>query len=174
VSTMTPRAALELLHDRVRNTDLHDDCMEALSVIEQYMNNDEKATDPAPLRAQFGNMPLVPEFGNVHGTRIELALAGGMPQDLSNTCGGLVPRHRGAVLGYIGGMPQDLSNTCGGLVPRHRGAVLGYIGRMVRYAVAIGCHDDNLFNVVELASAAGQKRIADKEKAFNEAHPHAH
>jgi hypothetical protein len=120
--------------------------MEALSIIEQFMDTDEGG--PAPLRPQFITMPLVPDFANVHGTRVELAIAGGMP--------------------------RDLSNTCGGLMPRHRTAVLRYIGDMVRYAVAIGCADEDLIGTVQRNSAVGQKATKERSEALERELNHGH
>lgn len=78
-----------------------------------------------PVRPQFPNMPRVPEFGNVFGTRVELALAFGMP--------------------------KDPKNTNGGLVPRHQTAVLRYIADMARYALEVRCDPDSLRSMIECA-----------------------
>lgn len=95
-----------------------------------------------PVRPQFPHMPRVPEFGNVYGTRVELALAGGIPDGPSKS-------------------------NVGGLLPRHRTAVLRYIADMVRYAVAVGCHDEEILDSVGYATAAGQKRTEDRIAELN-------
>jgi hypothetical protein len=87
-------------------------------------------------------MPHVPEFGNVYGTRVELALAGGIPDGPSKS-------------------------NVGGLLPRHRTAVLRYIADMVRYAVAVGCHDDDITEAVGYATAAGQARTQARMDALD-------
>ena len=104
--------------------------------------NDIPDGEGNPVRPQFPHMPHVPEFGNVYGTRVELALAGGIPDGPSKS-------------------------NVGGLLPRHRTAVLRYIADMVRYAVAVGCPDEEIVDSVGYATAAGHKRTEDRIAALN-------